>query len=593
MAQKSRTELQGLFKTGTKPSQQDFADFIESTLNIKDDGIEKPSGADTPLKIKAQGTDEKLMDFYAGETKTWSINQKLDKDKIGLNISNSGGSKLFITSSSGNVGIGTTTPGAKLEVNGDLKVTGTITAKIDTTNITSGILAVERIPNLSADKIISGILAVERIPNLSADKINSGILSVDRIPNLSTNKITSGILAVERIPNLSADKITSGILAVERIPNLSADKITSGTISGNLSVTESLRFGASTRQMINLWNENYGIGVQNGTQYFRSDKNFVWYKGGTHNDTELNPGDKGTVQMVIKDGNVGIGTVDPGSYKLTVEGNQYIKGKLTITDSLSVAASVGSTTNIDFSGHIQLKEYSTQNIAYFQARDDSSNRDIGLRIRTQKKGDSKPIIVDAITINPDGNLGIGTTNPNAKLEVNGDLKLKTTVNELTMYLDGDGLLFKVLNSYQGKANSNRVIKWDGDNNWDSVSDVRLKTNIENEGNILSRLMQMDVKNYHWKDNPDAQTKKIGLIAQDVQPLFPSLVGEIKNQENHETTLTLKYAEFGILAIGGLKELKTEIDNQIAQLKTEMNNEIHELKIQIQKLNNLSNIGSNS
>ncbi|MFN6497787.1 MAG: tail fiber domain-containing protein [Nostoc sp. DedQUE01] len=575
MAQKSRTELQGLFKTGTKPSQQDFADFIESTLNIKDDGIEKPSGADTPLKIKAQGTDEKLMDFYAGETKTWSINQKPDKDKIGLNISNSGGSKLFITSSSGNVGIGTTTPGAKLEVNGDLKVTGTITGKIDTTNITSG------------------ILAVERIPNLSADKITSGILSVDRIPNLSTNKITSGILAIERIPNLSADKITSGILAVERIPNLSADKITSGTISGNLSVTESLRFGASTRQMINLWNENYGIGVQNGTQYFRSDKNFVWYKGGTHNDTELNPGDKGTVQMVIKDGNVGIGTVDPGSYKLTVEGNQYIKGKLTITDSLSVAASVGSTTNIDFSGHIQLKEYSTQNIAYFQARDDSSNRDIGLRIRTQKKGDSKPIIVDAITINPDGNLGIGTTNPGAKLEVNGDLKLKTTVNELTMYLDGDGLLFKVLNSYQGKANSNRVIKWDGDNNWDSVSDVRLKTNIENEGNILSRLMQMDVKNYHWKDNPDAQTKKIGFIAQDVQPLFPSLVGEIKNQENHETTLTLKYAEFGILAIGGLKELKTEIDNQIAQLKTEMNDEIEELKIQIQKLNNMSNIGCNS
>ncbi|MDZ8104391.1 MAG: hypothetical protein RM338_02020 [Nostoc sp. DedQUE12a] len=368
MTQKSRSELQGLFKTGTKPSQQDFADFIESTLNIKDDGIEKPSGAETPLKITAQGTDEKLMDFYAGETKTWSLNQKADKDKIGLNISNSGGSKLFITSSTGNVGIGTTTPGAKLEVNGDLKVTNTITGKIDTANITSGILAVERIPNLSATKIISGILAVERIPNLSADKI------------------------------------------------------TSGTISGTLSVTESLRFGASIRQMINLWNENYGIGIQNSTQYFRSDKNFAWYKGGAHNDTELNPGDKGTVQMVIKDGNVGIGTSDPGGYKLSVEGNQQIKGTLTITNSLSVAASAGSTANIDLSGHVQLKEYSTQNIAFFQARDDSSNRDIGLRIRTQKKGDSKPSIVDAVSINPDGNMGIGTTIPDAKLDVDGSLK---------------------------------------------------------------------------------------------------------------------------------------------------------------------------
>ena len=110
MAQKSRTELQGLFKTGAKPSQQDFSDLIDSTINVKDDGIEKPSGIDTPLKIKAQGTDEKLLDFYAGDKNTWSINQKPDQDKFGLNISSSGSSKLFIDSSRGNVGIGTTIP---------------------------------------------------------------------------------------------------------------------------------------------------------------------------------------------------------------------------------------------------------------------------------------------------------------------------------------------------------------------------------------------------------------------------------------------------------------------------------------------------
>ncbi len=116
MAQKSRSELQGLFKTGAKPSQEDFADFIESTLNIKDDGIEKPSGADTPLKITVQGEDEKLLDFYAGEAKTWSINQKPGENKVGLNISNSGGSKLFIESSSGNVGLSIDQPTAKLHI---------------------------------------------------------------------------------------------------------------------------------------------------------------------------------------------------------------------------------------------------------------------------------------------------------------------------------------------------------------------------------------------------------------------------------------------------------------------------------------------
>ena len=100
MTQISRNELKELFKTGAKPSGDDFKAFIDSTLNIKDDGIEKPSGADSPLKITAQGADEKLLDFYAGETKTWSINQK-----SGLNISNAGGSKLFIDKSSGNVGL--------------------------------------------------------------------------------------------------------------------------------------------------------------------------------------------------------------------------------------------------------------------------------------------------------------------------------------------------------------------------------------------------------------------------------------------------------------------------------------------------------
>jgi hypothetical protein len=65
--------------------------------------------------------------------------------------------------------------------------------------------------------------------------------------------------------------------------------------------------------MINLWSTNYGIGVQDGTQYFPTDKNFAWYKGGAHSDAELTTGANGTVQMVIKDGNVGIGTLEPRS----------------------------------------------------------------------------------------------------------------------------------------------------------------------------------------------------------------------------------------------------------------------------------------
>ncbi|MFN7499373.1 MAG: hypothetical protein ACK5QV_00910, partial [Dolichospermum sp.] len=79
------------------------------------------------------------------------------------------GTEIMRLKPSGNVGIGTETPSEKLEVSGNLRVTGTITGNINATNINAGVLDAARIANnsLSSDKIIS----------LSADKITSGTIS--------------------------------------------------------------------------------------------------------------------------------------------------------------------------------------------------------------------------------------------------------------------------------------------------------------------------------------------------------------------------------------------------------------------------------
>ncbi len=73
------------------------------------------------------------------------------------------------------------------------------------------------------------------------------------------------------------------------------------TVNGNaaISTTGSLSFGTQTRQMLNLWGPNdFGIGVQTGTLYSRSNTSFAWFQGGVHNDGFNNAGG-GTVRMTL------------------------------------------------------------------------------------------------------------------------------------------------------------------------------------------------------------------------------------------------------------------------------------------------------
>jgi len=79
---------------------------------------------------------------------------------------------------------------------------------------------------------------------------------------------------------------------------------------GDVAIINSgrLKFGSTTRQMLNLWgtpSTDYGVGVQGSRLYFRTDSNggFSWFEGGFHNDAADNPGPTGTLRMRLN--NVG------------------------------------------------------------------------------------------------------------------------------------------------------------------------------------------------------------------------------------------------------------------------------------------------
>lgn len=79
--------------------------------------------------------------------------------------------------------------------------------------------------------------------------------------------------------------------------------VDSGSITvsaGDITIPAgAIRFGTQTRQMLDLWKEDYAIGVQWSTLYNRSgDGNFIWYRGGKHNDDPA-AGGNGTVEMKL------------------------------------------------------------------------------------------------------------------------------------------------------------------------------------------------------------------------------------------------------------------------------------------------------
>jgi Chaperone of endosialidase len=115
---KPRSTLKSYFIKGAIPKESDFADLIDSMLIQDEDAVFKT--ANDPLSIKATGAEEALLNCYRVEqgnnTLTWQVKQKPNGAKPGLSIGENAATRLFIESGSGNVGIGTSTPGARLEV---------------------------------------------------------------------------------------------------------------------------------------------------------------------------------------------------------------------------------------------------------------------------------------------------------------------------------------------------------------------------------------------------------------------------------------------------------------------------------------------
>ena len=91
------------------------------------------------------------------------------------------------------------------------------------------------------------------------------------------------------------------------------------------------------------------------------------------------------------------------------------------------------------------------------------------------------------------------------------------------------------------------------------SDARLKSNIVALGPTLISLLQLEAKSYTMKNDVE-QKQKIGLLAQEVQKVFPELVSEDNNG-----MLAVNYQALVPVLINALKELESETSTLESQM----------------------------
>ena len=112
------------------------------------------------------------------------------------------------------------------------------------------------------------------------------------------------------------------------------------------------------------------------------------------------------------------------------------------------------------------------------------------------------------------------------------------------------------------------------------SDARLKANIVSLGSTLARLLLIDGKSYTMKKDGK---QKIGVLAQDIQKVFPELVST-----DDRDMLAVNYQGLVPVLINALKEQDGKMKEQGAKMK-EQQADIDELKEQEKRLERLEAI----
>ena len=509
--------------------------------------------------------------------------------------------------SSGNIGIGTSSPSANLDVN--------LNAQFNKSSTDGGfvnILGNNSYIAIGADKGGGAVLKYNSNGNLDITP-RSGFNTVFTSGNVSLNGTNDRPLAITSFNTASAGAgwdleatSISGEISLSTAGNEamridSAGKVGIGTTSpaeklsvqGAIISTGGITGHGANRATLSQEGAN-GAFLQSYGANTSTYGSFVFRQASSDFSLVRTP------LIIDSTGNVGIGTTSPDA-KLSINVPYSGTGSIPINLFRPSNDVTGYNEGIHFSQYNNAVEKTTYAKITQQINDNvNGSEDGSLAFSTIGNG----TLSERMRITSGGFLKASNTGL-YRIATGNFHELITNQNEVSLFIEnsnsspyGTRIEFPtdpnntVSYFLRGTGNNlSRIIIFSNgniinqNNSYGAISDIKLKENIVDASPKLDDLMQVKVRSYNLIGE---ETKQLGVVAQELEQVFPSMVSESPDTEEQEvtdaegnvttervdlgtTTKSVKYSVFVPMLIKAMQEQQEIINDLKSRIETLENN----------------------
>jgi hypothetical protein len=432
---------------------------------------------------------------------------------------NSSGSSYI---DSGNVGIGTTNPVGKLNI---WPANNSVAVLRGNSGVSTSVPAFEFFSHNSSGT--QGGLAINTFDTTSQERLR---ITYDGLVGIGTSS-PSYKLQVGDLANTSA--VYNDIF-------VTGDRVNNDGYYARLIFGNSSQSGGSTAS----------IRGERKTSNFGTELTFYTNTFGSAGN--------GTERMrITSEGAVGIGTTDPSGTRLRVEGGELRVTTTNLGVALYRSANTGEIAAYNWDGAAWVPlGYAAQSHIWKNSGTE------GMRLTTVNPNNMACLSVGDSS--PGGSYAINAKSGNgafaAKATGGGDANYYSTSNTIGYHIYADrgaGAVFYVATNGDVR-NAN--------NSYGSTSDIKLKENITDASPKLEDLLKVKIRNYNFISD-ETKTKQIGVIAQELEEIFPNMVSEEKQMTSEETVKTVKYSVFVPMLIKAIQEQQAQIEELTQKVNT--------------------------